>query len=73
MGTMGYMCPRAAGDAVDTARNLLVGAILYEMLSGQKACKRDTSSDRRGDPKEDQPELTKVGRNISPRWTHRAH
>ena len=47
------------------------GAILYELLSGKKAFKRDTASDTIAAVlKEDPPELTQSGRNISPALDH---
>ena len=47
------------------------GAILYELLSGKKAFKRDTASDTIAAVlKEEPPELTQTGRNISPALDH---
>ena len=47
------------------------GAILYELLSGKKAFKRDTASDTMAAIlKEEPPELTESGRNISPALDH---
>ena len=47
MGTMGYMSPeQVRGLPVDHRSDIFsFGAILYEMLSGKKAFKRDTASD----------------------------
>ena len=47
------------------------GAILYELLSGRKAFKKDSASDTIAAVlKEDPPELTQSGRNISPALDH---
>ena len=47
MGTMGYMSPeQVRGLPVDHRSDLFsLGTILYEMLSGKRAFKRDTASD----------------------------
>jgi TolB-like protein/Flp pilus assembly protein TadD len=73
MGTMGYMSPeQLRGLPVDHRADIFsFGAILYEMLSGRKAFKKDTASDTisavlRDDP----PELTQSGRNVSPALDH---
>ena len=69
MGTMGYMSPeQVRGLPVDHRTDLFsFGAILYELLSGKKAFKRDTASDTiAAILKEEPPELTQSGRNISP-------
>ena len=73
MGTMGYMSPeQVRGLPVDHRSDLFsFGAILYEMLSGRKAFKRDTGSDTiAAILKEEPPELTQSGRNISPALDH---
>ncbi|HTO88608.1 MAG TPA: protein kinase [Thermoanaerobaculia bacterium] len=73
MGTMGYMSPeQVRGLPVDHRSDLFsLGTILYEMLSGRKAFKRDTASDTiAAILKEDPPELTHSGRNISPALDH---
>ncbi len=69
MGTMGYMSPeQLRGLPVDHRSDIFsFGAILYELLSGQKAFKRDTASDTiAAILKEEPPELTQSSRNISP-------
>ena len=73
MGTMGYMSPeQLRGLPVDHRSDIFsFGAILYELLSGRKAFKKDSASDTisailRDDP----PELTQTGRNISPALDH---
>ncbi len=73
MGTMGYMSPeQLRGLPVDHRSDIFsLGAILYELLSGRKAFKRDTASDTIAAVlKEDPPELTQSGRNISPALDH---
>ena len=73
MGTMGYMSPeQLRGLSVDHRSDIFsFGAILYELLSGKKAFKRDTASDTIAAVlKEEPPELTQTGRNISPSLDH---
>jgi serine/threonine protein kinase/tetratricopeptide (TPR) repeat protein len=73
MGTMGYMSPeQLRGLPVDHRSDIFsFGAILYELLSGRKAFKRDTASDTiAAILKEDPPELTQSGRSISPALDH---
>jgi serine/threonine protein kinase/tetratricopeptide (TPR) repeat protein len=69
LGTMGYMSPeQVRGLPVDQRSDIFsFGAVLYEMLSGRKAFKRDTASDTiAAILKEEPPELTTSGRGISP-------
>ena len=63
---------RCAGLPVDHRSDIFsFGTILYEMLSGKRAFKRDTASDTiAAILKEDPPELTQSGRNISPALDH---
>ena len=73
MGTMGYMSPeQVRGLPVDHRSDIFsFGAILYEMLSGKRAFKRDTASDTiAAILKEEPPELSESGRNISPVLDH---
>jgi serine/threonine protein kinase/tetratricopeptide (TPR) repeat protein len=73
MGTMGYMSPeQVRGLPVDHRTDLFsFGAILYELLSGKKAFKRDTASDTMAAiMRDDPPELTQSGRNVSPALDH---
>ena len=64
MGTMGYMSPeQVRGLPVDHRTDIFsFGAILYELLSGKKAFKRDTASDTiAAILKDEPPELIAVG------------
>jgi len=73
MGTMGYMSPeQVRGLPIDHRTDLFsFGAVLYELLAGQKAFKRDTASDTiAAILKEEPPELVHSGRNISPALDH---
>jgi hypothetical protein len=47
MGTVGYMAPeQVRGQTVDARADIFAfGAVLYEMLSGQRAFQRDTAAD----------------------------
>jgi serine/threonine protein kinase len=69
LGTVGYMSPeQVRGMNVDHRSDLFsFGAILYEMLSGKRAFKGDTSVETMNAIlKEDPPELSESGPNISP-------
>jgi len=69
LGTAGYMSPeQVRGIAVDHRSDIFVfGAILFEMLSGQRAFRRDTAAETMtAILKEDLPELTEMNRSISP-------
>jgi len=69
MGTVGYMSPeQVRGLAVDARSDLFAfGAILYEMLSGRRAFRRDTASDTMSAILRDEPpELAESGRKIPP-------
>jgi TolB-like protein/Flp pilus assembly protein TadD len=70
---MGYMSPeQLRGQHVDHRSDIFsFGTILYELLSGRKAFKRDTASDTIAAVlREEPPELTQSGRNISPALDH---
>lgn len=61
MGTVGYMSPeQVRGEATDHRSDVFaLGAILYEMLSGQRAFKRDTGAETMtAILKDEPPELT---------------
>jgi TolB-like protein/Tfp pilus assembly protein PilF len=69
MGTMGYMSPeQVKGFPVDHRSDIFsFGTILYELLSGKKAFKRDTNAETMAaillrEP----PEFSESGRNVSP-------
>jgi eukaryotic-like serine/threonine-protein kinase len=69
LGTVGYMSPeQVRGEPADARSDIFaLGTILYEMLSGQRAFRRDTSAETMtAILKEDPPELSASGRPISP-------
>jgi Tol biopolymer transport system component len=69
MGTAGYMSPeQVRGVVVDPRSDIFsFGAILYEMLSGKRAFHGETSADTMSAIlKEDPPDLSETGRNVSP-------
>jgi TolB-like protein/Tfp pilus assembly protein PilF len=69
MGTAGYMSPeQVKGLPVDHRSDIFsFGTILYELLSGKKAFKRDTNAETMAAIMRDEPpELSESGRNISP-------
>jgi TolB-like protein/Flp pilus assembly protein TadD len=73
MGTVGYMSPeQARGLPADHRSDLFsFGAILYELLSGRRAFKKDTPGDTLASIIRDEPEeLTGSGRNVSPALDH---
>lgn len=69
MGTASYMAPeQVRGEAADPRTDIFAfGAVLYEMLSGNRAFRRDTPAETMTAVlKEDPPELSDPGRPISP-------
>jgi TolB-like protein/Flp pilus assembly protein TadD len=73
MGTLGYMSPeQVRGLPLDHRSDIFsFGAVLYEMLSGGKAFKKGTAADTvSAILKEEPPELSESGRNVSPALDH---
>src|SRR5207245_2521290 len=69
MGTASYMAPeQVRGEFVDARTDIFsFGAVLYEMLSGHRAFRRDTSAETMTAVlKEDPPELIDAQHPISP-------
>jgi eukaryotic-like serine/threonine-protein kinase len=69
LGTVGYMSPeQVRGKAVDHRSDIFaLGTILYELLSGQSAFRRESTADTMSAIlKEDPPELTATNTKISP-------
>jgi eukaryotic-like serine/threonine-protein kinase len=69
MGTVGYMAPeQVRGQAVDGRTDLFaLGALLYEMLTGQRAFQRDTAAETMtAILREDPPELSAARAELSP-------
>ena len=73
MGTVGYMAPeQVRGLVVDHRADIFAfGTILYEMLTGKRAFRRDTAADTLTAIMRDQPpEMSQSGRNIPPALDH---
>jgi len=69
MGTTGYMSPeQVRGQTVDHHSDIFsLGTILYEMISGKRAFKGDTGVETMSAIlKEDPPELSESGLNVTP-------
>jgi serine/threonine protein kinase/Tol biopolymer transport system component len=69
MGTVGYMSPeQVRGQLVDHRSDIFAfGAILYEMLSGQRAFRGDSPADTMSAIlREDPPDLSGTNHNVSP-------
>jgi TolB-like protein/Flp pilus assembly protein TadD len=73
MGTVGYMSPeQVRGLLVDHRSDIFsFGTIFYELLSGKRAFSRPTAADTMSAIlKEEPPDLSESGRNISPALNH---
>jgi Tol biopolymer transport system component len=69
MGTASYMAPeQVRGEAADPRTDIFAfGAVMYEMLSGKRAFRRDTAAETMTAVlKDDAPEVTDPGRSASP-------
>jgi Tol biopolymer transport system component/predicted Ser/Thr protein kinase len=69
MGTLGYMSPeQVKGKPADARSDIFsFGAILYEMLSGQRAFHRDTAAETiSAILREDPPDLSTTNQNVPP-------
>jgi Tol biopolymer transport system component len=69
MGTASYMAPeQVRAEATDPRTDIFAfGAVLYEMLSGVRAFRRDTTAETMTAVlKDDPPELSNPGRLVSP-------
>lgn len=69
MGTAGYMAPeQVRGEPADPRTDIFAfGALLYEMLSGKRAFRRDTPAETMtAILREDPPEFTASGHQVSP-------
>ncbi len=73
MGTVGYMSPeQVRGLPVDSRCDIFsFGTVLYELLSGKKAFRRDTAGDTMAAILRDEPPmLSESGRGIPPALDH---
>jgi eukaryotic-like serine/threonine-protein kinase len=69
LGTVGYMSPeQVKGEPADARSDIFaLGTVLYEMFSGQRAFRKDTSAETMtAILKEDPPEITTAGKPIGP-------
>ncbi len=69
MGTVGYMAPeQVRGRGVDARADLFsLGAVLFEMVTGQRAFQRDTAADTMSAIlREDPPELSSTRPDLTP-------
>jgi eukaryotic-like serine/threonine-protein kinase len=69
LGTVGYMSPeQVRGEPADARSDIFaLGTILYEMLSGQRAFRRDTSAETMtAILKEEPPEISTTSKPIAP-------
>ena len=76
LGTVGYMSPeQVRGEEVDQRSDIFAfGAILFEMLTGERAFKRNTAVETlTAILKEEPAELTDIVPNIPPQFTRLVH
>ncbi|MGA9529233.1 MAG: protein kinase [Terriglobales bacterium] len=69
MGTAGYMAPeQVRGAAIDSRTDIFAfGAVFYEMVSGERAFRRDTAAETMtAILKDDPPELSELPNPVSP-------
>ncbi len=69
LGTLGYMSPEQCRGATIDARSDIFsfGAVLYEMISGKRAFRGDTTADAISSIlKEEPPDLSAAGRDVPP-------
>src|SRR5262249_54207756 len=69
LGTLGYMSPeQCRGAAIDARSDIFsFGAVLYEMISGNRAFRGDTTADAISSIlKEEPPDLSAAGRDVPP-------
>jgi len=69
LGTLGYMSPEQCRGATIDARSDIFsfGAVLYEMVSGKRAFRGDTTADTISSIlKEEPPDLSATGRDVPP-------
>jgi eukaryotic-like serine/threonine-protein kinase len=73
LGTLGYMSPeQVRGKSADARSDIFsFGAILYEMLSGNRAFRGDSAADTMSAIlREDPPDLSVTNQNVSPGLEH---
>jgi eukaryotic-like serine/threonine-protein kinase len=69
LGTLGYMSPeQCRGVTIDARSDIFsFGAVLYEMISGKRAFRGDTTADAISSIlKEEPPDLSAAGRDVPP-------
>jgi dipeptidyl aminopeptidase/acylaminoacyl peptidase/predicted Ser/Thr protein kinase len=73
MGTVGYMAPeQVRAEPIDARTDLFaLGAVLYEMLTGERAFRRDTAAETMtAILKEEPPDPTSLRADLSPALDH---